>query len=50
MGTLNLTDGTHTTSISLAGSFAAAGFSGSLSAAGFVVSSDGHTGTAIGFH
>jgi Ca2+-binding RTX toxin-like protein len=46
-GTLSLTDGTHSASLQLLSQFAAAGFSGSLAAAGFSVVSDGAGGTDI---
>jgi len=46
-GVLSVTDGVHTTTVALLGQFAAAGFSGSASAAGFTLASDGHTGTKI---
>jgi hypothetical protein len=47
VGTVQLTDGTHSASLQLLGQFAAAGFSGSLAAAGFSVAPDGSGGSNI---
>jgi hypothetical protein len=46
-GSLHVTDGTHTATISLIGQFAAAGFSSSLASAGFVVAADAVAGTDL---
>jgi hypothetical protein len=46
-GTLSLSDGTHSASITLFGQFMAAGFSGSASSAGFSTAFDGGSGTKI---
>ena len=46
-GVLTLSDGTHTAAITLFGQFAAAGFSGQATAAGFSVALDGGTGTKV---
>jgi hypothetical protein len=46
-GSLHITDGTHNATISLIGQFAAAGFSGSLASAGFVVATDTISGTDL---
>jgi len=46
-GVLKLSDGTHTASITLFGQYAAAGFSGQATAAGFSVALDGGTGTKV---
>jgi len=48
-GQLNLSDGTHSASITLFGQFMAAGFSGSAAAAGFTATSDGSSGTDISY-
>ena len=49
-GQLNLTDGTHSASITLFGQFMAAGFSGTAASAGFTGGSDGASGTNIAYH
>jgi plastocyanin len=46
-GSLHVTDGTHTATTPLVGQFAAAGFSGSLAGAGFVVAADSVSGTDL---
>jgi filamentous hemagglutinin len=46
-GTLTLSDGTHSASVTLFGQYAAAGFSGTAVAAGFSVAMDAGTGTKL---
>ena len=46
-GVLSLTDGTHTAAINLFGQYAAAGFSGQATSAGFSVAVDHGTGTQV---
>ena len=48
-GKLALSDGVHSTSITLFGQFMAAGFSGTAAAAGFTATADGASGTNIAY-
>lgn len=49
-GQLSLSDGVHTTTVSLLGQFAPANFSGSAAAAGFIFTPEGAFGTEITWH
>jgi hypothetical protein len=49
-GTLTVTDGAHSASVTLIGHLAAGGFSGSAAAAGFTFTADTGAGTLIGWH